>query len=117
MIMDKETKALLKKEKYAYLLLIYGKILTKTVYSRMESFYLDDYSITEIAQNYNVSRNAVFESIEHGSKKLDDLEKKLGLYEKNKRLSSLLEQFKAENDSKKKDEIIKTIEGELNYGI
>ena len=74
-----------KKERYGELLLIYGKMMTDTVYRRMALFYLEDYSITEISQNEEVSRNAVFESLHAGEKILDEWEEKLSLYEKNQR--------------------------------
>lgn len=106
-----------KKEYISSLFLIYGSLLSKTMKKRMEDFYLDDLSISEIAQNENVSRNAIFESLKSGEKILLEYEDKLGMYKKYMSISQKIEKLlEEENDSGKK-EILKSIRGELDYGI
>ena len=106
-----------KKEKIGQLLLIYGKLLTKSIYHRMEMFYLDDYSITEISELEKVSRNAIFESLSHGEKQLEKYEKILQLNDRNHKISNLLDELVKDIDSQRKEEIINNIKGELDYGI
>lgn len=106
-----------KKKKFAELLLIYGKLLTKNIYHRLEMFYLDDYSITEISEIENVSRNAVFESLSHGEKQIQKYEEKLHLYQKNVNIYAKLDLLLNESDKEKKEKIIEEIKGELSYGI
>ncbi len=106
-----------KKEKFAELLLIYGKLLTKNIYHRMEMFYLEDYSITEISELEKVSRNAIFESLSHGEKQLSKYENNLHIGKKNGKITVLLDELANQEDSKKRLEIIEEIKGELGYGI
>ena len=106
-----------KKEKFAQLLLLYGKLLTENIYHRMEMFYLDDYSITEISQLEEVSRNAIFESLSHGEKQLSKYEKTLQLGKRNQKINALLDQLSKEENSTMRQTIIDEIKGELGYGI
>ena len=87
-----------KKNYIGSLLLIYGNMLSKTTYSRMVDFYLNDLSITEISGNENVSRNAVFESLRIGEKELIKYEDKLHLKEKYEKINSLLDEIEHEED-------------------
>lgn len=61
---------------------LYEKLLTdkqKTVLG----FYLnDDFSLAEISEKINISRQAVHDIIRRTTLKLEDFEKKLGLYKK-----------------------------------
>ena len=64
-----------------------------------------------------MSRNAVFESLEQGTKKLDDYEKKLKLYSKNKQLVSSLDAIINEKNPDKKDELLRKLKGDIENGI
>ena len=46
----------------------------------MELYYADDFSLGEIAEEYEVSRQAVYDNIKRTSKILEDYEKKLHLF-------------------------------------
>lgn len=106
-----------KKEYYGQLLLIYGKLLTKNIYRRMELFYLNDYSITEISEVENVSRNAVFESLNHGEKQLEKYENSLCILKRNQRIEELLKKISSEKDIETIKKDIQEIKGEIEYGI
>lgn len=106
-----------KKEKFGQLLILYGKLLTNNIYSRMEMFYLNDYSITEIAQNENVSRNAIFESLSHGEKQLENFENKLKLAVKYKEIFKKIDKLSTMINDENGLKIIDEIKGELDYGI
>lgn len=115
--MRDETLILKKKERVSQLYLSYGGLLTSTVKRRIEYVYLMDYSLSEVAENENVSRNAVFESIESGVRKLEQYEKKLGLCKKNDKVVKMLEHAKSIQDKAELDEYLEQIKGELGYGI
>lgn len=106
-----------KKEYFGQLLLLYGKLLTKNIYHRMELFYLNDYSITEISEVEEVSRNAVFESLSHGERQLEKYEDSLGLYKKNQHLALIAEKLSKEENQDEKEKLIQELKGEIGYGI
>mgnify|MGYP003346039751 CR=1 FL=1 len=61
------------------LLDIYGKILTKKQYEIMSDYYYCDLSLSEISELRNISRTAVSDTIKNAMKKLDKIEKSLGI--------------------------------------
>ncbi|MBF8418597.1 putative DNA-binding protein [Heyndrickxia coagulans] len=60
----------------------YQSLLTPKQRSYMSLYYLDDLSLGEIAEQYGVSRQAVYDNIKRTEQTLEDYEKKLGLLEK-----------------------------------
>ena len=46
----------------------------------IELYYADDYSLAEIAEEFQVSRQAVYDNIKRTEKILEDYEKKLHMY-------------------------------------
>ena len=63
---------------------LYGELLTDKQRSYFEDYYFNNLSFSEMAENYDVSRNAVFKQIHIVTDKLSDYEKILKLYEKKK---------------------------------
>jgi len=61
------------------LLDIYGRLLTKQQYEIMSDYYYCDLSLSEISELRNISRTAVSDSIKTATKKLNNLEKNLGI--------------------------------------
>ena len=57
---------------------IYGKLLTENQLNILENYYDNDLSLSEIAQNEGITRQAVRDIIKKGENKLFDLEEKLG---------------------------------------
>ena len=96
--------------KYNSLLNIYGELLSLTQKEILTDYFEFNLSISEIAESRNVSRAAVEDAIKKGQKKLDEFELKLHILEKNKEISSLLNELKNEKDSLKREEIISKIE-------
>jgi hypothetical protein len=74
---------------------IYQDLLTEKQKGYFESYYFDDYSITEISENNNVSRNAVHDQLKRTVKKLNDLEDKLKLKEKNSQRQIIIDNVKS----------------------
>ena len=68
---------------------IYKNLLTDKQKSYFEDYYFMDLSLSEIAINNNVSRNAVFDQIKRVEKALLDYEEKLHLKNKFSKLESL----------------------------
>ena len=63
------------------LLDFYGKLLTEKQRAWLEQYYNLDYSLAEIAQEAEVSRQAVLDGIHRGVARLKKLEQELGMYE------------------------------------
>ncbi len=71
-----------KREKYNRLFDVYQSLLTKKQKAYFEMYYKEDYSLFEIANFFNVSRNAVYDQIDKTVKKLENYELHLKIVEK-----------------------------------
>ena len=58
----------------------YSTLLTTKQMNYMELYYADDYSLGEIAEEFEVSRQAVYDNIKRTEKILEDYEKRLHMY-------------------------------------
>ncbi len=56
----------------------------------MSLYYLDDFSLGEIAEEYNVSRQAVYDNIKRTEAMLEQYEEKLLLFQKFQKRQELL---------------------------
>ena len=65
---------------------LYGSLLTEKQKEYFEDYYFSNLSYSEMAENYDVSRNATFKQIHIVVEKLEEYEEKLGLYAKKKKL-------------------------------
>ncbi|WP_409294405.1 putative DNA-binding protein [Peribacillus sp. SCS-26] len=65
-----------------YLYDFYHSLLTEKQQSYMSLYYLDDYSLGEIAEEYEVSRQAVYDNIKRTEAMLEEYEAKLLLFKK-----------------------------------
>jgi predicted DNA-binding protein YlxM (UPF0122 family) len=68
----------------------YQSLLTPKQQSYMSLYYLDDYSLGEIAEEYDVSRQAVYDNIKRTEAMLEEYEKKLLLLEKFQERNSII---------------------------
>ena len=68
----------------------YGELLTKKQQVYFEDYYFNNLSLQEIAENYSISRNAVYNSLKEIEKKLIHYESVLKLQEKSKIIESLI---------------------------
>ncbi|MBU3851729.1 MAG: putative DNA-binding protein [Candidatus Paralactobacillus gallistercoris] len=57
----------------------YAPLLTNKQYQYLQLYYGDDYSLGEIAEEFNVSRQAVYDNIRRTEHILEDYESKLHL--------------------------------------
>ncbi|MDL2237264.1 hypothetical protein LJC56_05480 [Christensenellaceae bacterium OttesenSCG-928-K19] len=60
----------------------YGSFLTEKQAKVFEMYYNDDLSLAEIAQEMEISRQGVMDTVKRSRKKLYDMEEKLGLVKK-----------------------------------
>ncbi|MBU8915306.1 putative DNA-binding protein [Bacillus sp. FJAT-29953] len=65
-----------------YLYDFYHSLLTPKQQSYMSLYYLEDYSLGEIAEEYEVSRQAVYDNIKRTEAMLEEYEEKLLLFRK-----------------------------------
>lgn len=68
-----------KNERINSLFEFYQPLLTKKQNQYLELYYADDFSLGEIAENFHVSRQAVYDNIKRTEKILEDYEAKLHL--------------------------------------
>lgn len=113
--MDEE-KEIRKRERINKLLSIYGNALSKLQREDLLSYYQDDLSLSEIALNRNVTRNAVHLSIRNGEKELEKYEKDLHILLKSEQIEAELDKIEKASDENRK-KIVDRIKEELKYGI
>lgn len=92
-----------------YLIILYdyyGELLSDDNKKYFEDYYFDNLSLAEIAENNNVSRNAVHKHIRSTQKKLSFYESKLKLYEKDKIIKQRIKEIDDENLKKRILEIL-----------
>lgn len=97
-----EIKMLLEKTtRMNFLFDFYQALLTEKQRSYMELYYLDDHSLGEIAESYEISRQAVYDNIRRTEAMLEEYEDKLRLLEKfqqrQRMLKELTDAIKDEN--------------------
>ena len=71
----------------------YGELLSDDNKKYFEDYYFDNLSLGEIAENNNVSRNAVHKRIKASEDKLLFYEEKLGIYDKDKKVGKVLRKY------------------------
>lgn len=79
-----------KKVYYNYLYDYYSGLFTDKQREYFEAYYFQDFSLAEIAENNDVSRNAVFGQIKIVEEKLEFYEEVLGLYKKSLEIKELI---------------------------
>ncbi|MBY0120723.1 putative DNA-binding protein [Bacillus sp. S/N-304-OC-R1] len=77
-----------------YLYDFYQSLLTPKQRSYMSLYYLDDFSLGEIAEEYDVSRQAVYDNIKRTEAMLEEYEEKLLLFQKFQERSKLIAAIK-----------------------
>lgn len=71
-----------KKQHYILLFDCYESLLTEKQRDYFKDYYFSDMSLSEIANERNISRNAVFDQLKKTYALLEDYEKNLSLYKK-----------------------------------
>ena len=74
----------------------YGALLSQNQQEILKDFLFYNLTSSEIAQNRNISRQAVKDALVKGECKLEEFEQKLGLMKKIKNLEKLLEKYRGD---------------------
>ncbi|MBO5120315.1 MAG: DNA-binding protein [Bacilli bacterium] len=69
---------------------LYNGLLTDKQREYFEDYYFNNLSFSEMAENYEVSRNAIFKQIHIVTDKLKEYESILKLHEKRKKLEEIV---------------------------
>lgn len=85
---------------------LYSGLLTDKQREYYEDYYFNDLSFSEMAENYDVSRNAIFKQIHIVTDKLKEYESILKLLEKRKKLENIIENSSDESLKKQLEELI-----------
>ena len=100
---------------------LYGKLLTEKQYELINDYYNNDLSLSEIAENNGITRQAVRDIIKKGEKKLFEYEEKLlfmkrTLNQEQKIQKVLLELTKIQTSysDKKIASVLENVKKELN---
>ena len=84
----------------------YGELLSEGQKNYFIDYYFNNLSLAEIAENFNVSRNAVSKELKLSVEKLNNYEDKLKLYSRDKKLRRLVDQIENENLKEKINKIL-----------
>lgn len=110
-----------KKVEISMLCQLYGKLLTEKQFEFLNDYYNNDYSLSEIAENNNITRQAVRDIIKKGEKKLFEYEEKLLFMKKTltqeQKIQLVLEELtkiQKNSSDKKIEHILDSIKKELN---
>ena len=104
-----------KKIKISMLCEIYGKLLTEKHLAILNDYYNNYLSLTEIAENNNITRQAVLDNIKKGENKLFEFEEKLSFMEKTIKQEKLLQEVLTELSKIEDASSDKKIEKILNH--
>ena len=110
-----------KNVKVSMLCEIYGKLLTKKQLEVLTDYYNNDLSLSEIAENNKITRQAVRDIIKKGENKLFELEEKLlfmkKMMEQEQKLQEVLNELSKIEDTssdKKIEKILNNVRKELS---
>ena len=110
-----------KKVEVSILLEIYGKLLTEKQYQIIDYYYNQDLSLSEIAENEEITRQGVRDIIKKGEKKLFEYEEKLLFMKKTinqeKQIQNILlnlNKIQKDSSDKKVTNILEEVKKELN---
>lgn len=100
---------------------LYGKLLTEKQYEFINDYYNNDLTLSEIAENNNITRQAVRDIIKKGERKLFEYEEKLLFMKKQisqeqkiQKVLSELTKIQKEYTDKQIAKILDGIKKELN---
>ena len=89
------------KVEISILLEIYGELLTEKQYQFMSDYYNNDLSLSEIAENESITRQAVMRIIQKSKNKLKEYEQKLQIMKKQEEIKKNIEILKKDIKSNK----------------
>ena len=110
-----------KNVKLSILCELYGELLTKKQYQIINDYYNNDLSLSEIAQNNNITRQAVRDILKKGENKLFEYEEKLNFMKRTlnqekkiQKVLSELTKIQEDYSDKQVENVLENIKKELN---
>ncbi len=110
-----------KKIEVSILCQLYGKLLTEKQFEFIDDYYNNDLSLSEIAENNEITRQAVRDIIKKGEKKLFEYEEKLmfmkRMFNQEKRINKVLSELtkiQKNYSDKQIANVLESIKKELN---
>ena len=110
-----------KKVEVSMLCDLYGKLLTEKQFEFINDYYNNDLGLLEIAENNNITRQAVRDIIKNGERKLFEYEEKLLFMKKTltqeqkiQAILSELTKIQVSSSDRKVENILNSIKKELN---
>lgn len=110
-----------KKVEVSMLCDLYGKLLTEKQFEFINDYYNNDLGLSEIAENNNITRQAVRDIIKKGERKLFEYEEKLLFMKKTltqeqkiQAILSELTKIQVSSSDRKVENILNSIKKELN---
>ena len=94
-----------KNVKVSILIDIYGKLLTDKQYKLLDDYYNNDLSLSEIAENNEITRQAVNDMINKGKAKLVEYEEKLHFMDKVLNQEKIIDEIIEELEETKNKEL------------
>lgn len=85
--------SLVKTTRINFLFDFYQSLLTDKQRTYMNLYYLEDLSLGEIAEEYNISRQAVYDNVRRTEAMLEDYEQKLALFSKFQKRLDVMEEI------------------------
>ena len=85
---------------------IYKSLLTDKQKLYFEDYYFNNLSYGEMSEKYNISRNACYKQLKFVIDKLIDLEDKLKIYYKNKKIEVLIKKIDNHNIKKELENLL-----------
>lgn len=98
--MDEELK---KKEQVILLMDCYRELLTDKQKQYLSLYYEEDLSLSEIAEDLSVSKNAVFDNIKRSVMSLEKYESELHILENHRKRLNLINKIEEEKNKKHED--------------
>ena len=99
-----DRQSLEKKARLSWLLAFYGEMLTQNQREIARLNWEEDFSLSEIAEQYSVSRQSVHDTLSRTEKQLEGLEEKLKLLDRFRRTEDGLAACKKELEQVTSDE-------------
>ena len=102
------------KIKISILLSLYGNLLTETQKKYMDLYYNQDWSLSEIGESENITRQAVRTILVKSKNKLYEYEEKMGFLKKQEKINKLLIKLEEQNITEETKKIIQEIKEDID---
>lgn len=102
--MDKNLTPMEKRVELSMLYDFYGELLKENQKQIFEDYVLNDYSLTEIADDHGVSRQGIHDTVKRCTKQLEEYEEKLHLIERFQKAGDIVRQIRELSEGKQTPE-------------